>query len=179
VLTDFAGAYLAGVDAGADGLQRGDLLLAAEQDRVILKWPGERHPDHLPRAGVKCHLRLGALERSQLRHRLLCHQAPRGGAQPVGAGDRHHPRPAFHPPNPNAVLQLPRSLGRQQQRQLALNRRLHRLAELHHRARLTVAQLGQGPGAEAPLAKPARREGDYAQAQLGGLRAVAGAVTQA
>ena len=68
------------VDAGADDLQRGDLALAAEQDRVVGQRPGADHAQQLAGAGVERDVRAGALERAQLGDRLLGHDAAGGGA---------------------------------------------------------------------------------------------------
>ena len=48
-----AGADLAGVDARADDLQRGHLLLAAEQHRVVVERPRADHAHGLAGAGVQ------------------------------------------------------------------------------------------------------------------------------
>ena len=85
VVTSLAGADLAGVDAGADDLQRRDLLLAAEQDRVVGERPGAGHAHDLAGAGVERDARARALERAQLGDRLLGDDAARGGADAVGA----------------------------------------------------------------------------------------------
>ena len=146
-----AGADLARVDAGADDLQRGDLLLAAEQDRVVGQRAGAGHAHDLAGAGVERDPRAGALERAQLGDRLLGDDAARGGAHAVGAGDGEHAGPALHAAHAHRVLEVSGGLGGQQQRQAALDRGLHRLAEVHHRARLGVA-LRQRGGAEPALA---------------------------
>ena len=71
----------------------------------------------------------------------------------------------FMRPDAHRVLEVSGGLGGQQQRQAALDRGLHRLAEVHHRARLGVA-LGQRGGAEPSLRELARRERDDAQREL-------------
>ena len=175
---ELAGADLAGVDAGADHLQRRDLLLAAEQDRVVGERPGAGHAHDLAGAGVERDARAGALERAQLGDRLLGDDAARGGAHAVGAGDGQHAGPALHAPDAHGVLEVAGGLGGEQQRQPALDRGLHGLAEVHHRARLGVA-LGQRGGAEPALGELARRERDDAQRELAAAAAVAAGVAVA
>ena len=81
------------------------------------------------------------------------------------------PGPSLHPPDPDGVLQLAGRLGREQQRQPRVDRRLHRLAEIHHRARVRVLLLARRRP-EPPLAEPARRERQHPQLELGRRRAV-------
>ena len=89
----------------------------------------------------------------------------------VGGGDREHPGAALHPPDADGVLQLAGGLGREQQRQPGVDRGLHRLAEVHHRARVRVLLLARRRP-EPPLAEPARRERQHPQLELGRPRAV-------
>ena len=70
---------------------------------------------------------------------------------------------------------MPGGLGREQQRQAPLDRGLHRLAEVHHRARLAVAVITSG-GTETSLPKVPRREGDDAQLEFRDRLAVRSAV---
>jgi hypothetical protein len=98
-----AGADLAGVDAGADDLQGGDLLLASEQDRVVGERPGEHHPYELARAGVERHRRPGVAQRAQLGGRLLGDDAAGAGRHPVGGGDRERAGAALHAPDAGRV----------------------------------------------------------------------------
>ena len=65
--------------------------------------------------------------------------------------------------------------GGEQQRQLALDRGLDGLAEIHHRAELPVAVIARG-GAEPALREPARGERDRPQLDLGDPHAARAAV---
>jgi hypothetical protein len=160
-----------GVDAGADHLQGSHLALAAEQHRIVGQRPRHGHPHQLAGAGRQGHLRLRALERDQRAERLLGDDPPSRRGYAVGAGDREHPGAALHPPDPDVVLQLASGLGGQQQRQPRVDSRLHRLAEVHYRARVRVLLLARHRP-EPPLTEPARRERQHPQLELGRRRAI-------
>jgi hypothetical protein len=169
---------LAGVDAGADDLQRGDLLLAAEQHGVVGQGAGARHAHDVAGAGVERDARARALKGAQLGDRLFGDDAARGCAHAVRRGDGQHAGAALHASDAHRVLEVPGGLGGEQQRQPALDRGLHRFAEVHHRARLRVA-LGQWRGAEPALGELARGERDDAQRELAAAAAVAARVAVA
>ena len=173
-----AGTGRARVNAGADDLQRGHLALAAEQHGVVGQRPRQRHPHHLTGAGVERDVRAGTLERAQLGDRLFGDDSACAGGHAVGGRDRQHAGAALHPPDADGVLELAGRLGGQQQRQSALDRGLHRLAEVHRGARLRVG-VGARHGAEPALREPAGRERDHAQRELRVLGAVAGGVCAA
>ena len=152
-----AGADRRCVDAGSDDLERGHLALAAEQHRVVGQRSRERHPHHLSRPGRERDVGPGALERAQLGDRLLGDHPAGACRDAVGGGDREHPGPPLHPPDAHGVLELSGRLGREQQRQPGVDRGLHGLAEVHHRARVAVLLLARRRP-EPPLGEPARRE---------------------
>ena len=150
-------------------------LLAAEQHRVIGERPGEGHPHQLPGAGVERHLRAVRLSaRSSL---IACSATTRRvvADRPSELVIVSAPGPSLHPPDADGVRQVSGGLGREQQRQAALDRGLDRLAEVHHRARLAVAVITPAPTRDV-AAELARRERDHAQLELGGRGAVGSAV---
>ena len=161
-----AGSDGGGVDAGADDLQRRGLALAAEQHRVIGQRSRGGHAHELAGAGRQGHRGLRAFERDQRADRLLGHHPPGARGHPVGARDREHPRPAFHPPDADGVLQFPRCLGGQQQRQPGIDGGLHRLAQVHYRAGLR-SELVTRRRAQSPLREPAGGECDDAELEFG------------